>query len=397
MRRASKIFAVALACSVAASLAVSYAFAPELNRIGETGDGSPAPTGTPPGSEAPPPPVAPPPPASPPAPGSPPSPDPALNVSLALSSDSGNAPLTVNYTVNVTGGTPPYSYYLGFGDGNNSSLPSGEHTYVSNGTFVIGLTVTDSDNESAYASANVTVVGGAPPPAPVPPPLGFLVNDPGLADWLVDNSAYLRSGDAFYLQNGAGGTTPNVKSINAWADEIHNVDPGGVFVVQTATLANVMTLLGSNLSSYISGFSLEITPPTQTPPNQTTYLDEVQNFSAMVQPYHLATDAYLTGASIRYGWNFPLFGELVDHVTIEAQHSCSGGGAVCATSLHNEYAAAGLNTTGLSLQQTLGLNNLTDCLSMYNNTIAEDLGWLFLEFAGSTEQDLVQFLEAVDR
>ena len=72
-----------------------------------------------------------------------------LNANIAASPNSGQAPLTVNFTGSVTGGAPPYSYSWNFGDESTSSTQNIAHTYSDIGTYTATLTVTDSVSASA--------------------------------------------------------------------------------------------------------------------------------------------------------------------------------------------------------------------------------------------------------
>jgi PKD repeat protein len=88
----------------------------------------------------------------------PPTPPPAesLTVSIIASPPSGNAPLSVNFRGNVSGGTPPYSYYWSFGDGATSSSANPSHVYQSSGNYSVTLRVTDSQGNSQNVSFSVT-------------------------------------------------------------------------------------------------------------------------------------------------------------------------------------------------------------------------------------------------
>jgi len=80
-----------------------------------------------------------------------------VKIQLNASSLSGEAPLVVNFTSNVNGGTAPYSYSWDFGDGNNSSEQNPTHTYNSTGSFTTVLTVTDNNGEQAINSLTINV------------------------------------------------------------------------------------------------------------------------------------------------------------------------------------------------------------------------------------------------
>jgi PKD repeat protein len=66
-----------------------------------------------------------------------------LSADFTANPVSGNAPLTVNFIDNSTGNS---AFWLwNFGDGNTSTNQNPLHTYVSQGTYDVTLTVTNED------------------------------------------------------------------------------------------------------------------------------------------------------------------------------------------------------------------------------------------------------------
>jgi PKD repeat protein len=86
----------------------------------------------------------------------PPPPAEALTVSIIASPPSGNAPLAVNFTSNVSGGTPPYGYAWSFGDGTTSTSANPSHTYQNSGSYSPTIKITDSQGNTQTASATVS-------------------------------------------------------------------------------------------------------------------------------------------------------------------------------------------------------------------------------------------------
>jgi PKD repeat protein len=85
-----------------------------------------------------------------------------LSAATSASPTTGNAPLSVNFTSSVSGGTTPYSYSWNFGDGSAAGTTQNpSHTYSSAGTYTATLTVTDSSSPPKMASSNVTVTVNA--------------------------------------------------------------------------------------------------------------------------------------------------------------------------------------------------------------------------------------------
>lgn len=95
----------------------------------------------------------------------PPLPAESLTVSIIASPPSGNAPLAVNFTSNVTGGTPPYNYYWSFGDGSTSSSANPSHVYQSSGNYSVTLRVTDSQGISQTGTTSVSAGQATSPPS----------------------------------------------------------------------------------------------------------------------------------------------------------------------------------------------------------------------------------------
>jgi hypothetical protein len=93
-----------------------------------------------------------------------------LAVSITASSTQGDAPLTVDFSATVTGGTPPYTYSWDFdGDGivdETSDEPTAQHTYNEPGTYLASLLVTDSasgEDQTARDTLEIIVNEPSPP------------------------------------------------------------------------------------------------------------------------------------------------------------------------------------------------------------------------------------------
>lgn len=63
---------------------------------------------------------------------------------------------------NVYGGSPPYTYYWDFGDGNTSSDRHPSHTYNAIGQYNITFTITDSQLNTSTDYATITIAYGPP-------------------------------------------------------------------------------------------------------------------------------------------------------------------------------------------------------------------------------------------
>ncbi|GEM_PF-4173900 len=66
----------------------------------------------------------------------------------------------IQFTSQITGGTPPYTYSWNFGDAATSNQQNPTHSYGSVGSYTAQLTVTDSLSASLVKTASVTVSSG---------------------------------------------------------------------------------------------------------------------------------------------------------------------------------------------------------------------------------------------
>jgi PKD repeat protein len=67
------------------------------------------------------------------------------SASISASPTSGYNPLIVDFTSNITGGTPPISFTWDFGDGGTSDSQNPVHTYTQPGNYAALLTVIDDE------------------------------------------------------------------------------------------------------------------------------------------------------------------------------------------------------------------------------------------------------------
>jgi parallel beta-helix repeat protein len=80
-----------------------------------------------------------------------------LTASAGASPMTGHAPLDVQFTGSVTGGTSAYSYHWTFGDGGSSTAKNPSHTYAQPGTYTVTFTVTDSNSLQDSTSLSIQV------------------------------------------------------------------------------------------------------------------------------------------------------------------------------------------------------------------------------------------------
>ncbi len=88
-----------------------------------------------------------------------------ITITPSPSSLSGDAPYLAAFSIQVSGGTPPYSFNWSFGDGSSgSSDQSPAHQYSTPGAYTATVTVTDSQGDTSTATIAVTV--NEPPNTP---------------------------------------------------------------------------------------------------------------------------------------------------------------------------------------------------------------------------------------
>jgi PKD repeat protein len=84
--------------------------------------------------------------------------DPALVAAITASATTINAGSSVTFSTSPTGGSGSYTYSWSFGDGTTSTAQGPPaHTYAKAGSYVVNLTVTDSNGATVKSSVMITV------------------------------------------------------------------------------------------------------------------------------------------------------------------------------------------------------------------------------------------------
>jgi PKD repeat protein len=90
-----------------------------------------------------------------------------LSVVAAADPTEGIAPLLVNFSSSVTGGTEPYTYLWDFKDGATASTASTSHVFQVAGDFSVNLTVTDASGATGESEVVISVADDHTPVASI--------------------------------------------------------------------------------------------------------------------------------------------------------------------------------------------------------------------------------------
>jgi PKD repeat protein len=81
----------------------------------------------------------------------------SLSVSFTFSPSSPHAGENITFVGSASGGIQPYNYFWSFGDSTTSSESSASHTYQSDGSYTVTLTVADANNQTANVNETIRV------------------------------------------------------------------------------------------------------------------------------------------------------------------------------------------------------------------------------------------------
>jgi PKD repeat protein len=80
-----------------------------------------------------------------------------LEISISANPRTGDAPLEVEFTSSVVGGSLPLTYLWRFGDGTTSNEENPVHTFEDEGNYMVRLSVSDADGDTGSDSIYITV------------------------------------------------------------------------------------------------------------------------------------------------------------------------------------------------------------------------------------------------
>ncbi|HYK92917.1 MAG TPA: PKD domain-containing protein [Thermoplasmata archaeon] len=163
----------------------------------------------------------------------------------------GPAPLVVNFTTSMRGGTPPATAHWEFGDGAGSSLANVTHAFASTGTYIVKEWVNDSGG-GAYVGTLTIEVGPLPLVATLPEPSRTSADVGQRVSFTSSASGGTAPYTFGWLGLPPGCTSSNATSLNC------TPTAAGVFTVQMTARDAV----GLEVQSPSLGFAVYVPPVT---------------------------------------------------------------------------------------------------------------------------------------
>ena len=188
-----------------------------------------------------------------------------LTAEIISNGTQGVAPATFEFQANLTGGTEPYTYVWDFDDDSEeSNEQTVSHTFEEAGTYNITLGVTDTDNQTASDSIEITVEEAAPPPPTT-------ITEPLTAEIISNGTQGVAPATFEFQANLTGGTEPYTLVWDFDDDSEESDEQNVVHTFEEAGTYNI-TLTVTDSEDQTASDSIEITVDegaTTTVQNQT--------------------------------------------------------------------------------------------------------------------------------
>jgi PKD repeat protein len=188
-----------------------------------------------------------------------------LTAEIISNGTQGVAPATFEFQANLTGGTEPYTYVWDFDDDSEESdEQTVSHTFEEAGTYNITLSVTDTDNQTASDSIEITVEEAAPSPPTT-------ITEPLTAEIISNGTQGVAPATFEFQANLTGGTEPYTISWDFDDDSEESDEQNVVHTFEEAGTYNI-TLSVTDTDNQTASDSIEITveeAATTTVQNQT--------------------------------------------------------------------------------------------------------------------------------
>ena len=188
-----------------------------------------------------------------------------LTAEIISNGTQGVAPATFEFQANLTGGTEPYTYVWDFDDDSEESDEQNVvHTFEEAGTYNITLTVTDSEDQTASDSIEITVDEAAPSPPTT-------ITEPLTAEIISNGTQGVAPATFEFQANLTGGTEPYTYVWDFDDDSEESDEQNVVHTFEEAGTYNI-TLTVTDSEDQTASDSIEITvdeAATTTVQNQT--------------------------------------------------------------------------------------------------------------------------------
>jgi PKD repeat protein len=188
-----------------------------------------------------------------------------LTAEIISNGTQGVAPATFEFQANLTGGTEPYTYVWDFDDDSEESdEQTVSHTFEEAGTYNITLSVTDTDNQTASDSIEITVEEAAPSPPTT-------ITEPLTAEIISNGTQGVAPATFEFQANLTGGTEPYTISWDFDDDSEESDEQTVSHTFEEAGTYNI-TLTVTDSEDQTASDSIEITveeAATTTVQNQT--------------------------------------------------------------------------------------------------------------------------------
>src|SRR5829696_1839716 len=238
-----------------------------------------------------------------------------LTVGIISNGTESVVPATFEFQANLTGGTEPYTYIWNFGDGSEESDEQTVlHTFEEAGTYNVTLAATDTDNQNAFDSIEITV-NEPPPPTTITEPLTV---------GIISNGTESVVPATFEFQaNLTGGTGPYTISWDFGDGSEESDEQTVLHTFEEAGTYNVV-VTGTDENGQEASDNLEITVNEPPPPPPPTTITEpltvgiISNGTEGVVPATFEFQANLTGGTGPYtiSWDFGDGSEESDEQTV---------------------------------------------------------------------------------
>lgn len=201
----------------------------------------------------------------------------------------GYAPLEVQFTDHSTAGNAPIvSYNWDFGDGTNSILQNPNHTFITEGIYIVTETVTDSDSRQSSYNATINVAAS--------------LNFSPVALFMTNVSNGTAPLDVQFIDHSAEGSYPITSYYWDFGDGTNSTlqNPNHTFMMEGNYVINE-TITDSALQNSSYNATIIVTPPL--PPLANFTMDIDNGTAPLVVQF---TDHSLNGSNpiTSYYWDF---------------------------------------------------------------------------------------------